>query len=175
MESDIRGDGLRSRGRRVRRVGTIVFALVWCAVVTGMLVFVYQTIVAPAEASKAWTAVPCTVVESKVVAGKDDEGDPTYAFSVRIRYVVDGITYEGGRHQVTSVSSHERASRDALVARYPVGSQQTAYYDPANPKRAVLVRGEAGVIWYLLIFLGGFELVGIVLLLRGFGLLSRRR
>jgi hypothetical protein len=62
---------------------------------------------------------------------------------LRYRFDVEGKTYEG------TLLSHsdeamQQADAEAVVARYPAGSEVTVYFDPSHPKRCVLEPGKEG-------------------------------
>jgi hypothetical protein len=54
-------------------------------------------------------------------------------------YTVDGVRYQSERLQMGwALVSSEAGDGERVVARYPVGSQVTVYYNSANPAEATL-------------------------------------
>ena len=88
------------------------------------------------RASNTWPSVTGTVTESSLVEGQNDQ---EYAYTPKIiyRFVVGDYEYEGQQVQFDSAHGYRgflsRSPADALLARYPVGSKVTVYYNPNNP------------------------------------------
>jgi hypothetical protein len=90
-----------------------------------------------------WPSVRGRVTAGAVVAGTTfDDGSPAYYPVITYRYVVAGREYEGKRRTLINVGVGGllRGAAQQVVARYPVGSEVTVFYDPANPGEAVLER-----------------------------------
>ena len=111
--------------------------------------------------------VPCTILSSRVVestsSGKNRK--TTYKAEIWFRYEFGGRTWHSrwpdfGR--VKSSSSNGSAAR-AMVARHPVGQQQTCSVDPTQPWMAVLEKSGGGRAWLWLfpILFGGIGLAGL--------------
>lgn len=101
------------------------------------------------EASRNWptTVAQITLAEVREKSEYDSEGDTRryYYPHVEYTYQVAGITYQG--NQLTfgakrGYSSPKKANEE--IARYPVGAQVRAYYNPANPQEAVLEQRAVG-------------------------------
>jgi hypothetical protein len=96
--------------------------------------------------TQTWPAVSGRVVEAYVAEDVqvDSEGDRNRVFAPRVvyEYEVNGQTYRGDRLRIGIESfSGSRRRVEQELARYPVGSAVTVYYNPANPAEAVLQRG----------------------------------
>jgi hypothetical protein len=96
--------------------------------------------------TQTWPAVSGRVVEAYVAEDVqvDSEGDRNRVFAPRVvyEYEVNGQTYRGDRLRIgieSFIGSRRRVEQE--LARYPVGSAVTVYYNPANPAEAVLQRG----------------------------------
>ncbi len=88
-------------------------------------------------------------VEKRKRSGKKIGSD--YTPRIGYTYEVDGKTLvgEGIHFSDSSFSMPHQAER--VLARFPVGSDVSVYYDPADPGRSVLVRGISGIgIFFLL-------------------------
>lgn len=85
-----------------------------------------------------YVPVSAVVTRSKVIIthGKST----SYRAQIDYRFTVAGTPYQSTRTKFTGSVGGEAAS-NAMVAAHPVGSPITAYYDPASPDRAVLIRG----------------------------------
>jgi len=102
-----------------------------------------------ASASQSWSSTTGQITEAHVnrSTSTDSEGDMSYSYSPAVQYTyqVAGQAYSGKNLTfgfTTGFSSSSKA--EAIIARYPVGSQVTVYYDPANPGEAVLERKAGG-------------------------------
>lgn len=119
------------------------------------------------EASKRWLKANGEILVSEVKLPQthtsDDQDDARVV--VRYRYGVDAKTYEGDGIKIGAQTSMMRAFAENLVARYPVGAEVDVYYDPRDPKDAVLEPHEqrSGIVQLAITLV--FGIVGIVLAL----------
>ena len=116
------------------------------------------------------------VTRSSASETRSEHYDEALEFRVKIAihfdYVVDGTSYTGGSFAPPGnmPASELRAGLDATVAKYTVGQSYPAFYDPAHPSRAYLVKGSkwdhAGKLkWGLYILAGVFGLLAMLLTL----------
>jgi hypothetical protein len=88
-----------------------------------------------------------TVISSDVHGmGEDRELDVTY------EYTVDGETYESSNVYPGAFDLNSNA--EAVVADHPEGATVTAYYDPANPSNAFLIKTRNTLILLLMTAFG---------------------
>ena len=111
-----------------------------------------------ADASQGWPAVRGELTDARVDRSTDSDGGASYIPRLRYTYQVSGTTFTGdkitfGFHQ----SYGSEAKAQAVLQRYPVGSNAMVYYNPANPGEAVLERAAGGF--------GVSLVIGIVFLL----------
>lgn len=96
-----------------------------------------------ATASQTWSGVPGKVIESRLEkrTSTDGEGSETISYTAVVRYTysVMGQEYIGDRIAF-GVKPSNRKAADELVSRYPAATPVTVYYNPENPKQAVLER-----------------------------------
>jgi hypothetical protein len=91
-----------------------------------------------------------TVLDKRLVENAGDDG-PTYRPELLIRYTVDNREYQTWTYEAGKVASGGRAGKQAILDRFVVGQDYPCWYDPADPGRAVLVRGLSWVNLFLLI------------------------
>ena len=117
--------------------------------------------------SRSWPSTQGKITSSyikKQVNKKSSPNRTTTSFSakVRFRYTVGGTTYSGDRICFGGTYSGGKRSLAKKVAdSYLKGKKVTVYYDPENPKEAVL---KTGFRWTtFMVFIGGllFLCVGI--------------
>ncbi len=151
-----------STSRRSGWKGLLFFALFWCTF-TGVFVgFSARNFWRAADAQARYVPVEGVVLESRVTHNSDSDGT-TYGFGIRYRYTVDGRNFESNRYAFGSGSSSDGYSRASqLVDRHPAGSKITVFRDPAKPQEAVIDRQVDPAMWFMLLFLQPFVLVGIV-------------
>jgi hypothetical protein len=73
----------------------------------------------------------------------DSDGDWSDSYSPRVSYdyTALGQRYTGNKISFGFTKAHNtHRSAEAELTRYPVGSQVTVFYNPANPAEAVLER-----------------------------------
>ncbi len=108
----------------------------------------------------------CTVL-AKRLATQFAGGEPAYRPEILISYTVQGTTYSCWTYDITQAYWAEKEEVLAVLRRYRRHQQYRCWYDPADPRRAVLVRGFSGYVWLLLLLPSGLILVG------GVGLAAR--
>ncbi|OQY06105.1 MAG: hypothetical protein B6I22_06265 [Desulfobacteraceae bacterium 4572_123] len=96
--------------------------------------------------SKSWPSTQGKITSSyiKKQVNRDSSNRTTTSFSamVHYRYMVGGTTYPGDRICFGGTYSGSKRSLAKKVAdSYPKGKKVTVYYDPENPKGAVLKTG----------------------------------
>ncbi len=112
-----------------------------------VLIILHRRNIRKAEESISWLETTGTINESKVVQGsnvlmnndEDGESAPVFYPEISYTYRVAGLEYTSKRLTfagVKSFSKQENAEKAASF--YPVGTQMPIYYDPKNPKEAVV-------------------------------------
>jgi Protein of unknown function (DUF3592) len=99
--------------------------------------------------AQAWPSTSGRIVKSILVPDPHDAGSSveiTYQFKVGDRdFTSDRVSYTAMRNDLWA--------KERLVARYPAGSVADVFYDPANPKHSVLIRGDSST-WLWLVATG---------------------
>lgn len=107
--------------------------------------------------TRPWTAATGEIVElSYPIVGRGRFGRPVRRFNVRVRYDVGDRSFEGDRLDF----GYDTKAIEAIGAA-GLGAHVAVYYDPGNPRRAVLGRGirildVAGVLVGVALLLGGW-------------------
>lgn len=95
-----------------------------------------------------------------------------YVPSITYRYSVQGREYVSSNTLPLSFSSSNQSWASAIVARYAPGTKATAYYDPANPAEAFLIREYSFFPYIFTVFPGLFLGLGLPMLASGLGLIG---
>lgn len=110
-------------------------------VISGLLLALYGLrILGASYAVTRWPVTPARVVRSSVTNATNGRHFPVVHYEFFLageRYVGAGITRPATPAQ-PSAPAASQALADSIVARYPVGTEVLAGYDPVNPSRAVL-------------------------------------
>ena len=105
--------------------------------------------------------VTATVLSTRVQDHSDSDGT-TYEPVVVYRYRVNDREYTASR--VTPLKeSRSGGWAHRVTARYQVGNDYTAYYDPTNPTEAFLMRSRSIIPWAFLII----PLIGMAFIVAG--------
>jgi Protein of unknown function (DUF3592) len=134
-------------------MGAVFMAIIYAMIPIGIIVVM---VVKYREIRKArlWPTTTGKVVVSTVVAKKKSPGDPGYDMHdtemtneprVEYEFHVGKKKYRGHR-----IDLGERTSiyeLETILDRYPVGTEVTVYYDPADPHTAVLEREFPKYVW----------------------------
>ncbi|HNR99842.1 MAG TPA: DUF3592 domain-containing protein [Planctomycetota bacterium] len=127
-----------------------VFFVVGCVILT---IFVAMPLW-QVWAARDWVEVPCTILESRVAAGRDRD---TYRVEVRYEYryaagpVADapGLRYESDRYDFSNgVYTSGRKGKEAIVAALPAGAKTVCRVNPRRPEEAVLEAGVPAALWF---------------------------
>ena len=97
------------------------------------------------QESLSWPAVSGTVtrsqVERRTETDSDGHTDVDYKPTVRFTYSVEGVEYQGMRLQFGAPDYDKNSEAQAQLDPFPVGKEVPVYYNPENPKLAVLLTG----------------------------------
>ena len=111
-----------------------------------------------------WPTAPGVVTASRLDVVHDaSEQQSSYTAHIGYRYRVGAAVYNAARVGLLDHASSSHRMMNAIRARYPVGAQVTVYYDPENPRAALLEPGPPGLMFVPL----GFGVLSIVLGVRG--------
>ena len=108
-------------------------------VVVGIGLFIGLTLLPLTQwlGAQDWKETPCRIVSSEVKSHSDDDGT-TYSVAIVYDYEFGGRQYTGSRYNFVTGSSSGKSGKQAIVNRYPPGSQQHCYVDPGNPDKVIL-------------------------------------
>ena len=106
--------------------------------------------------AKNWPTTSGTVTTSQINLSQGSR--VRYSGWVVFGYQVGAQEYSASTvstAELMQISSHGKAEAENKVARYPVGAVVTVFYDPADPKRAVLEhKGDFSLAILGLVFIG---------------------
>ncbi len=139
-----------------------LFFLGWCFFLVVLTMFALPEW----QVNQRFVPTQCTVL-AKRLAAQYAGGEPAYRPEILISYTVNGTTYSCWTYDITQAYRADREEVLAVLQRYRRHQQYRCWYDPADPRRAVLVRGFSGYVWLLLLLPVGLILVG------GVGLVAR--
>ncbi len=121
-----------------------------------------------ATASLRWPSVDGEVMWSRIkIVQKMPGGEMVFLYGpdVHYRYRVEEKSYQAARVWPDMKLERDVASTRALLANYDEGTKVPVFYDPAQPKRAVLLPRRETTPWWPL-GLGAFALGAAALLNR---------
>jgi hypothetical protein len=117
-----------------------------------------------AKQTEAWPHVPGCIVKSAIQREQasswvEDSGE-IETYLVRYAYVVDGASLESD-----TVSIQGRHKPAEITQKYPIRATVEVFYNPNNPKHAVLEPGGTPKLWRLIIGLtvlsAGFAIAAV--------------
>ncbi|GAG30579.1 unnamed protein product, partial [marine sediment metagenome] len=153
---------LASPGKKIAVMAAVT--LFWCGI-TGVFVgFAAYGLYKQADARRRFVATPGTVTSARVEVDRGED-DTTYTPVIEYRYSVGGVEYRGDRHSYGMMGSSDCHWAEGVVAAYRRPGPITVYYDPAAPAEAVLVLGTDPVLYFVVLFLQPFLVVGLALLI----------
>jgi len=98
-----------------------------------------------AEETRAWPLVMGEVISSRVVEGRDSDGDRSYHAEVKYVYDHNGVRRTGDRVRRARFSASQRSWVMGTVEKYPVGKNVAVFVSPQDPSLAVLEVGSGSV------------------------------
>lgn len=116
--------------------GLIVFGLV--------LIVMGNSINGPQGVTAGWASTEGVVMGHNIDSYSDWSGSNYLAFycpEVQYTFSVNGVLYKGEWVTPFNDSVVDQSYALGVLARYPIGSTVTVYYDPQDPRYAVLERG----------------------------------
>ena len=150
------------------KIQKAAFCLVFIGVGVGFSIYGYH-VLQNAKASVKWPTAKGIITVSKVVKSESTTGTGTnkrrtvsYHAKIHFKYSVNGKSYTS--NNVTFGQSTKAAGK--IVNHYPTGKKVSVFYNPENPKVAVL---EPGISTASYLFLGFgilFALIGLIFLIR---------
>ena len=163
--------------RRRGNLGGKVIGLLFGGIFFGMgALFCWMMGVGPllqSQASQEWPQVSCVIESSEVGRHRDSDGT-TYSVDIRFSYSLRGSRYQSDRYDFAAGRSSGRSAKAAIVARYPVGSQQLCWVNPQDPSQAVLCRDIPRSVYFVIPFCSVFMIIGICVMLGTLGWLPRK-
>jgi hypothetical protein len=97
--------------------------------------------------TRSWPGVDATVVDGTFRVGKsesnrhDRKASETASYRVRFRYTVGGVEYIADGLERGALGMQNSAAAREHARQYRPGTTGTAWYNPADPSEAYLVRG----------------------------------
>lgn len=149
-------------------------ALAACGVGTLLIVLGVRSTRAGRE-TLGFTRTRGVVVDSRVeeIPGPAEHGGDRFEPVIRYRFEARGHGYESERVSLewpAGATSPDAQEARSLVERHPAGSAVDVWFDPADPRSAVLVRGGAPAQVTVAIVVGlGLIAVGLLVLARAQG------
>ena len=114
--------------------------------------------------SQNWPAAQGTIISSEIQESEDSDSGTVYGARVRYTYRVDNIDYSGSKVSFVDISASDSSIANRVVARYPAGRSVAVYYDPAQPKTAVLETGVSANFLLLYAIGGMFVVIPLVII-----------
>lgn len=168
MRAGIRSFWLFPKKRRRRRtgsdaVGSMALLTFFACCLAGGLAFlalILSSLVIPEwRVNNRFRPVTCRIVDKKVEE-TTDQGSVNYRPRLQVEYVVGDQSFRPWTYDVGGVYSASRDEQQAVLDQYQVGATYPAWYDPAEPGRAVLVRSYTWFAWLMLLLPTSFISVG---------------
>jgi hypothetical protein len=108
--------------------------------IMGLVVFVMSLFsMQTAFASAEWSSTTATITAADLVERRVRRR-LVYEARLKYDYTVDGKSYTGTRVSISGATGTSLTG-EQVVAKYPVGSKPTCYYDPSSPADSVLEKG----------------------------------
>jgi hypothetical protein len=135
----------------------LLFTLFWSGIILTFDGLSARTIYRQYE-SGHYPSVTGTITHSEVKSHHTSKGGTSYEAVIAYHYNVGGRDFEGSKLRF-AIAASGFDSATAAVSAHPAGSAATVYYDPADPRQAVLSPGVEGSDLFIPLFLTAFNMV----------------
>lgn len=124
---------------------TLIYLALWLLTLYFMLFSIPKAL-----KTNQWVETTANVFENKLVKSQRTHSRThrqiiVYSAKVRYQYDVEGNTYQGVSQKLAKRGENGQKIHKALLDQYPVGSDLSVYYDPANPQQSSLQKGITGL------------------------------
>ena len=120
----------------------LLYIGIFAAVVIGVLILAVVVKLREVRGAQRWRTTTGKVIRSEVRAQKrrdmDDRERTRSVPFVGYEYTVDGRRFSGDRVSLAEIIPE--SDIESTLNRYPVGREVTVYFNPADPRQAVLER-----------------------------------
>jgi len=137
----------------------VFFSLLFLAGCVGLVCVFAWFIIPEWRANHEFIRHACRVLDKRVAEIPDGDST-TYRPEIQIEYEVGGETFHIWTYDICGTYSSGRVDKEAVLENFQVGKVYPCWYDPANPSKAVLVRGYSWLLWLFLILPISFVLIG---------------
>jgi hypothetical protein len=147
-------------------LGGVLAVFVWLLDIRGLETLLHQ------HAAESFPHVPGEVLSSQVTITHGSKGSIHYHVAINYRYGVDGTEFAGWRYRYDGHPT-DSASANSIVQAHPRGSAVDVYYNPRDPRDAVLSPGVDARDVSLLFIFTPLNLLFLWLLIQAIGQLDR--
>ena len=153
------------------------FAAVLVAGCVGLVVVLVRVVVPEWRANHQFVEHRCLVLDKRLGTQAGSDGT-RYRPEIRIQYTVGGEKYVVRAYPIRGQYSADRAAVQQILRGFERDQECPCWYDPADPSKAVLVRGYSWYFWLTLAMPVSFILIGgggLVYILVTWGKSAERR
>ncbi|QOJ00334.1 MAG: DUF3592 domain-containing protein [Phycisphaeraceae bacterium] len=138
----------------------LFFTVFWCALTLAFDVIMIVQLRRQLDADARFLPVDAVVATSRVESSTGSKGGTTYRPEITFAYTVNGVDHVGTTVSLSEWGSNDSRAHD-LVKSHPPGKRVTAYYDPDEPSKAILIKGFGGFPTILPLFMTPFNCVAL--------------
>jgi len=137
----------------------LFFAVILLAGCVGLATLVIMRVIPEWRVNHQFVEHECVVLKRGIGEIQGSDG-PLYRPEIKIQYQVHGETYCETTYDIHSAYSSGREEKQEIANRFTEGRSYPCWYDPADPRTAVLVRGYTWWIWLAFIVPLSFVAIG---------------
>lgn len=143
--------------------GRVLFFIFGLVFLLAGLFFFWMVVIHPllrSISASSWPSAEATITFSEVKVDHDDDGT-TYSPDIHFEFQANGRTWHSETYSFNNISTGARGWVDDVVRKYAKGTQHECFYNPNNPKDAVLNRKYSywnllGLFTLIFVAVGGF-------------------
>jgi len=152
----------RTGSEKLGSVGEALFFTVLFLLGCGCVVAMFACLIVPEwRANHEFIVHKCVVLDKRLAQQQGDDGI-RYRPEIRIEYRIKGETYRTWTYDIRGEYTADRAEVERVLNSFTADPrrQYVCWYDPSDPKVAVLRRGTNWWVWLTMIVPVSFMLIG---------------
>lgn len=154
--------GHRRTGSRIfARAGeAIFFAVLFLVGCAGIVAGIVLLVIPEWRVNQGFVGPHPCIVRTTGIDERTEDGRTLYRPDIKIEYQVNGVNYLPVTYDVHRAYTTKREEAQAAIDQFVKDQSASCWYDPANPGRAVLVRGYQWWLWLVFILPVSFVVIG---------------
>ncbi|NIP69293.1 MAG: DUF3592 domain-containing protein, partial [Planctomycetales bacterium] len=139
---------------------TLLFAACLLVGAATLGAILYWVLLPQWQVNRNFVESRCTVVAVPGAEARETSSGTVYRPRIPVEFVLEGVTYRNDHYDLLTWYA-DQESAEEIAAKFQQGERYPIWYDPLDPRRAVLVRGHTLMFWLLMLLPLAFLAIGV--------------